>query len=68
MISELRRQRIPICSIHEGYYWPTSREDAVPGMAFITQMFQPLRAANDGFFAGLDETFGQDQLPLEVAS
>jgi len=66
MISELRRQHVPICSIHAGYYFPLSREDAAPGMAFISQMFRPLRAANDGFFAGLDEYFGQDQLPLEA--
>ncbi len=67
LIAELRRQRIPICSIHEGYYWPLSRKDAAPGITFITQMFQQLRAANDGFFAGLEDEFGQDQLPLEAA-
>ena len=62
-VSTLRRQRQPICSTHDhGYWYPTSRADAALGCAYITQMFAPLRQANDGFFAGLDEMFGQPNL------
>lgn len=71
-ISELRRQTVPICSTHEGFWWPVSREDAQAGAGLITKMFKPLREAEDGFFAGLQKEFGQDdlfsQLPLEEAS
>ncbi len=58
MIRDLRRQGHPICSVHEGYYYPISREDAQAGAAYLTHMFQPLREAADGFFRGLDREFG----------
>ncbi len=57
-ISELRSQRHPILATHEGYYIPTSREDAQPGIRFLTQMFKPLRDSYEGAVAGVDEKFG----------
>lgn len=57
-IHELRRQHFPVCSDHDnGYWFPASREDAEEGSAYIRKLFKPLREANDGYFAGLDELF-----------
>lgn len=58
----LRRQGYPICSNHEGYWFPASREDALPAIQHITSLFRPLREAHDGFIRGLDEMFGPPSL------
>ena len=67
MIHELRRQRQPICSTHDsGYWYPVSREDAAAGEKYIKQMFRPLKEANNGFFAGLDDLFGSQMELTEL--
>jgi hypothetical protein len=58
MIAQLRREHHPVCSLHSGFYWPEIREDALPGLRYISQMFKPLREAHDGFLSGLDAEFG----------
>ena len=61
-IHELRAQHYPVCSDVAGFWWPTSREDAGPGIHWIVARFKPLREAYDGFMAGLDREFGEPSL------
>ena len=66
MISELRRRHVPVCTIRNeeisGYYWPVSREDALPGLRYAKLLFDPLRRAYEGLLAGVDEVYGQPDL------
>ncbi len=65
-VHDLRRQGIPICSTEKGYYWPVSREDALPAMRHLTSLFQPLRESYTGFMNGLDEMFEPNLFDQEV--
>ena len=56
-VHELRRSGVPVCSTERGYYWPLSREDAIPAMRHLTSLFQPLRESYEGFMRGLDAEF-----------
>ena len=67
-VHQMRRDGVPVCSDSEGYWYPVSREDAAAAMRHLTSLFQPLRESYEGFLRGLDREFGQDELPLEVAS
>lgn len=65
-VHEMRRQGIPICSSDKGYWYPVSREDAAIAIKHLTSLFQPLRESYNGFIAGLDREFGQEDLFSQV--
>ncbi len=57
IIAALRRQHEPVLSVSSGYYIPVSREDAAPGIHFLSQLFAPLRESYEGAIAGVDTMF-----------
>ncbi len=65
-VRHLRRQGYPICSDEHGYWWPLSREDAMPAIHHLTVLFRPLRESYDGFLSGLDREFGPEDLFSQV--
>lgn len=65
-VHEMRRQGIPVCSSDQGYWYPVSREDAAVAIRHLTSLFQPLRESYNGFIAGLEREFGQDDLFSQI--
>ncbi|MCL4473529.1 MAG: hypothetical protein M1455_06270 [Actinobacteria bacterium] len=68
IIHDLRVTGEPICSGAHGFYWPVSREDAGPCIAWIASRFQQMRASYEGYMRGLDREFGQSSLFDEEVS
>ena len=69
VVSEMRAKRIPICSGPEGFWYPTSWEDAGVTIGWIVGRFQSIRRSYEGFLGGMNDEFGGptlfDQNPSE---
>lgn len=61
-IHHLRVVGLPVQSSERGFWWPASREDAVPGMAWMLKRFNPMRLAFEGTKSGLELLYGPPSL------